>query len=55
MSQDALVAVDKLKVHFPVQTSFLSREKPVVHALNGVSLEVADVDIDSLNVLTTIA
>ena len=27
-------------MHFPVQVSFLSREKPVVHALNGVSLAV---------------
>ena len=41
MSGDALISVDRVKVHFPVQTSFLSREKPVVHALNGVSLEVA--------------
>ena len=40
MSAPALVEVRDIKVHFPVQTSFLSREKPVVHALNGVSLAI---------------
>ncbi len=40
MSDAPLVEVEDLKVHFPVQTSFLSREKPVVHALNGVSLDI---------------
>lgn len=40
MSDAPLVAAEDVKVHFPVQTSFLSREKPVVHALNGVSLDV---------------
>lgn len=40
MSIAPLVETRSLKVHFPVQTSFLAREKPVVHALNGVSLEI---------------
>ena len=41
MSAAAFVETRDLKVHFPVQTSFLAREKPVVHALNGVSLDIA--------------
>ncbi len=40
MSETPLIEVQDLRVHFPVQVSFLSREKPVVHALNGVSLGV---------------
>ena len=40
MSGDVLVEVKDLRVHFPVPVSFLSREKPVVHALNGVSLKI---------------
>ena len=40
MSGNTLVEVKDLRVHFPVPTSFLSREKPVVHALNGVSLKI---------------
>jgi peptide/nickel transport system ATP-binding protein len=35
-----MVEVRDLKVHFPVKTSFLARDKPVVHALNGVSLAI---------------
>ncbi|MDJ0949869.1 MAG: ATP-binding cassette domain-containing protein [Alphaproteobacteria bacterium] len=41
MTGEALVRVDGVHKHFPVPVSFLSREKPVVHALNGVSLEIA--------------
>ncbi len=40
MTAPPIVEVEDLKVHFPVQTSFLAREKPVVHALNGVSLAI---------------
>ncbi len=38
---NVLVQVEKLHKHFPVPTSFLSRERPVVHALNGVSITIA--------------
>lgn len=34
------VEVSDLTVHFPVQVSFLARHRPVVHALNGVSLSI---------------
>jgi len=37
---EALVEVNTLHKHFPVPTSFLSRERPVVHALNGVTITV---------------
>jgi len=35
-----LVEVDGLVVHFPIPVHFLAREKPVVHALNGVSITI---------------
>ncbi len=37
---EPLVKVQDLQVHFPIQVHFLSREKPVVHALNGVDVEI---------------
>lgn len=36
----ALVETKDLTVHFPLPTHFLSREKPVLHALNNVSIKI---------------
>lgn len=40
MTDASLMKVSDLRVHFPVPVGFLSREKPVVHALNGVSIDI---------------
>jgi oligopeptide/dipeptide ABC transporter ATP-binding protein len=39
---DALVRTHDLVRHFPVHTSMFSREKKVVHAVEGVSLDIAE-------------
>ncbi len=38
--QDALIEIRDVHKHFPLPTSFLSRLKPKVHALNGVTVTV---------------
>ncbi len=37
---ELLVQVENLHQHFPLPSGFLTRERPKVHALNGVSLEI---------------
>lgn len=36
----ALLRVDKLVKHFPVQTGFFGHQKDVVHAVDGLSFEL---------------
>ncbi|MFO7713819.1 ABC transporter ATP-binding protein [Desulfosarcina sp.] len=38
MSAETLLAVENLKVHFPVRKTFLSRTRRFVYAVNGISL-----------------
>ncbi|MBO0728886.1 MAG: ATP-binding cassette domain-containing protein [Acidimicrobiaceae bacterium] len=40
MSGDALVTVNEVVKHFPVQSGSLRRSRDVVHAVDGVSLEI---------------
>ena len=35
-----LVHIEDLHIHFPLPSGFLSRERPKVHAVNGVSLDI---------------
>jgi peptide/nickel transport system ATP-binding protein len=40
MNATPFLSVDRLEVHFPVPTHFLARHRPVVHAINGVSIDI---------------
>src|SRR5688572_12452805 len=40
VSEESLVEVDELKVHFPIRTGFLQRTIGAVRAVDGISFEV---------------
>jgi oligopeptide/dipeptide ABC transporter ATP-binding protein len=48
MPSQPLVEIDSLVKHFPLRGSWIKRERPIVHALDGVSLQLHEGEILAL-------